>query len=228
MDAMEKIAARIRADAQAEIDGLNEQTRQSVQEIFRKYEAQGAQESEAILTRGRAAADERLERLSGAVELEQRKLELAAKQQLLDEAFALALDKLCAMPEKECIDWLADMAVRASETGREELIFSPQDRERMGKQVVAAANAKLVDKAAPELPGSLSESKVGALLDKVVKNTAAIVTGAGQLTLSEQTRPIRGGFILSDGEVEVNCAFETLVRMQREQLERQVAELLFA
>lgn len=228
MDAMEKIAARIRADAQAEIDELNEQTRQSVQEIFRKYEAQGAQESEAILTRGRAAADERLERLSGAVELEQRKLELAAKQQLLDEAFALALDKLCTMPEKECIDWLADMAVRASETGREELIFSPQDRERMGKQVVAAANAKLVDKAAPELPGSLSESKVGALLDKVVKNTAAIVTGVGQLTLSEQTRPIRGGFILSDGQVEVNCAFETLVRMQREQMERQVAELLFA
>ena len=228
MDAMEKIAARIRADAQAEIDELNEQTRQSVQEIFRKYEAQGTQESEAILTRGRAAADERLERLSGAVELEQRKLELAAKQQLLDEAFALALDKLCTMPEKECIDWLADMAVRASETGREELIFSPQDRERMGKQVVAAANAKLVDKAAPELPGSLSESKVGALLDKVVKNTAAMVTGAGQLTLSEQTRPIRGGFILSDGQVEVNCAFETLVRMQREQMERQVAELLFA
>lgn len=228
MDAMEKIIARIRADAQEEIDGLNEQTRQSVQEIFRKYETQGAQESEAILARGRAAADERLERLNGAVELEKRKLELAAKQQLLDEAFALALDKLCAMPEKECVDLLAGMAVRASGTSREELIFSPQDRERIGKQVVAAANAKLVDKAAPELPGSLSESKVGALLDKVVKNTAAIVTGAGQLTLSEQTRPIRGGFILSDGEVEVNCAFETLVRMQREQLERQVADLLFA
>ncbi len=228
MDGMEKIAARIRADAQEEIARLEEQTRQSVQELQSKYEAQGAQESEAILARGRAAADERLERLKGAVELERRKRELAAKQQLLDEAFALALDKLCALSEQDCIALLAGMAARASQTGREELIFSPQDRERIGKQVVAAANAKLVDRAAPELPESLSDSKVGALLDKVVKNTAAIVTGAGHLTLSEQTRPVRGGFILSDGEVEVNCAFETLVRLQREPMERQVAELLFA
>ena len=228
MDGMEKIAARIRADAEEEIARLNEQTRQTVQEILGKYEAQGAQESEAILARGRAAADERLERLSGAVALERRKLELETKQQLLEEAFSLALDKLCALPEQECVALLADMAVRAATTGREELIFSAQDRERIGKQVVAAANAKLVEQAAPELTGSISQTKVGALLDKVVKNTAAIVTGAGQLTLSEQTRPIRGGFILSDGAVEVNCAFETLVRMQREGLERQVAELLFA
>ena len=228
MDGMEKIAARIRADAEEEIARLNEQTRQTVQEILSKYEAQGAQESEAILARGRAAANERLERLNGAVALEQRKLELETKQQLLEDAFALALDKLCTLPEQECVELLADMAVRAATTGREELIFSAQDRDRIGKQVVAAANAKLVEQVAPDLTGSLGQTKVGALLDRVVKNTTAIVTGAGQLTLSEQTRPIRGGFILSDGAVEVNCAFETLIRMQREGLERQVAELLFA
>jgi V/A-type H+-transporting ATPase subunit E len=48
------------------------------------------------------------------------------------------------------------------------------------------------------------------------------------LTLSEETRPIRGGFILSDGDVEVNCAFDVLVRMERERLEKDVADLLFA
>ncbi|MFR4336255.1 MAG: hypothetical protein ACLT3D_10300 [Lawsonibacter sp.] len=30
-----------------------------------------------------------------------------------------------------------------------------------------------------------------------------------------------------DGPVEVNCSFETLVRLQREKLENQAAELLF-
>jgi len=30
-----------------------------------------------------------------------------------------------------------------------------------------------------------------------------------------------------DGDVEVNCAFETLVRVQREKLERDVAAILF-
>ena len=47
------------------------------------------------------------------------------------------------------------------------------------------------------------------------------------MTLSEETRPIRGGFIMVDGDVEVNCAFETLVRMQRERMERDVAAILF-
>jgi V/A-type H+-transporting ATPase subunit E len=30
-----------------------------------------------------------------------------------------------------------------------------------------------------------------------------------------------------DGDVEINCAFETLVRLQREKLEKEVAKVLF-
>ena len=51
---------------------------------------------------------------------------------------------------------------------------------------------------------------------------------SGTLTLSEQTRPMRGGFVMSDGEVEVNCSFETMVRVRREQLEKEAADVLFA
>ena len=54
-----------------------------------------------------------------------------------------------------------------------------------------------------------------------------MVTGTGMLTLSEETRPMKGGFVLVDDDVEVNCAFETLVRLQREKLERDVARVLF-
>ena len=51
--------------------------------------------------------------------------------------------------------------------------------------------------------------------------------GDGHLTLSEQTRPIQGGLILSDGDVEVNCSFETLVRLIRGETDREVAKVLF-
>lgn len=47
------------------------------------------------------------------------------------------------------------------------------------------------------------------------------------LTLSEESRPMKGGFILQDGKVEVNCAFETLVRLQRTEMAGQVAKALF-
>ena len=179
------------------------------------------------MARGRRTADERLERLKSAAQMERRKLELAAKQEVLAEAFDLALEKLCTMPEQEYVALLTKLALEASSTGREQLIFSPQDRSRVGKQVVVAANEALVKGVAPELPEAITESKVGAFLGKVVNTTAAMVTGTGLLTLSEETRPIKGGFIMVDGDIEVNCAFETLVRLQREKLEKEVAGVLF-
>ena len=47
------------------------------------------------------------------------------------------------------------------------------------------------------------------------------------LTVSEETRPIRGGFILKNGRIEVNCAFETMIRAERERTAGAVAKLLF-
>ena len=49
----------------------------------------------------------------------------------------------------------------------------------------------------------------------------------GKLTLSGETAPIQGGFILKDGNVEVNCAFDTLVRLQKAETAGQVAQRLF-
>ena len=48
-----------------------------------------------------------------------------------------------------------------------------------------------------------------------------------KLRLAEETRPIRGGFILREGRVEINCAFETLVRLEKSRSAAAVAKLLF-
>ena len=228
MDGIEKITRRILEDVERETAQTAAQAQEKAGQITAQYAQQARQEAQTILARGEKAAAERLERLESAAGLERRKLELSAKQQVMQQAFDRALDDLCGLPEAQYIELLAALAVKAARSGREQLIFSPQDRVRVGKQVVMAANELLVKDAVPALPDSLGESKVGAFLGKVVHSTAAIVTGTGQLTLSEQTRPIRGGFVMSDGDVEVNCAFETLVRMQREKLEKQVADILFA
>ena len=56
---------------------------------------------------------------------------------------------------------------------------------------------------------------------------AANGQSGGKLTLSGETVPIQGGFILKDGNVEVNCAFDTLVRLQKAETAGQVAQRLF-
>lgn len=226
MEGINKITQKIAQDAQAEISKLMAETEEKVKAIQATAAAQAQEEAEAIVERGRAAAGERLERLESASQMERRKLELAAKQEVLGEAFDLALEKLCTLPEKEYVDLLTKLALEAASTGKEQLIFSQKDRNKVGKQVVMAANDALLKERAPNLPPEVTKSKMGTLMDKLIHNTTAIVTGTG-LTLSEQTRDIKGGFIMVDGDVEINCAFETLVRLQREQMEKKVADALF-
>ena len=196
MNGIEKITAKIAADAEADVTRILAETEEKVRAIGAEAQAQAEKERTDILNRGRKAADERLERLQSASQMEKRKLLLGAKQEVVSEAFDLALEKLCQLPEKDLVDLLAALAVEASSTGREALVFSVKDRARIGKQVVMATNE-------------------------------ALVTGTGQLTLSEETRPIQGGFIMLNGDIEINCTFETLVRMQRESLEWAVAKKLF-
>lgn len=227
MEGIEKITAKIIQDSEAEITQLNRETDEKVLAIGESARTQVDKENAEILARGRRMADERLERLKSASKMETRKLELAAKQEVLGEAFDLALEKLCTLPDQDYIALLTKLVLEASSTGREQLVFSAKDRARVGKQVVVAANEALVSQVAPELPSAVAESKVGAFLGKVVNSTTAMVTGTGLLTLSQETRDIKGGFIMVDGDVEINCAFETLVRLQREKLEKDVAKVLF-
>ncbi|MGI5963441.1 MAG: V-type ATP synthase subunit E [Lawsonibacter sp.] len=227
MEGIEKITAKIVQDSEAEITRLMAETDQKVQSIGEAAKIQADKETAETLARGQRAAQERLERLKSAAVMETRKLELAAKQEVLGEAFALALEKLCTLPEEEYVALLTRLALEASTTGKEQLVFSPKDRVRVGKQVVVAANEAMVKGITPGLPETLTDTKVGAFFEKVVNTTAAMMTGTGMLTLSEETREMKGGFIMVDGDVEINCAFETLVRLQREKLEKEVAQVLF-
>ena len=227
MNGIEKITQRIDQDAQSEIDKILGDARAQAAGILARYEAQAQKESEDIVARGEKNAAERQDRLASVAQMEAKKLTLATKQEMLDKAFDLALDRLVSLPDEEYVALLADLAARAATTGREQLIFSQKARARIGKQVVAAANEKLAKAVAPELPDALAESKAGAILDKVVSGASALLAGTGMLTLSEETRPLRGGFILSDGDVEVNCAFETLVRLERGEISGEVAKALF-
>lgn len=196
MNGLDKITSRIEQDGRLEIDQLLSAARSEATEIAGTYAAQAEAEARKLLERGRQDAEQRKERLDSVDQLECRKALLAAKQELLDEAFDKALQKLQSLPQDKYVSLLADLAVKASTTGREKLIFSQADRARVGKDVVLAANKKL--------------SKKNAML-----------------TLAEETRPIQGGFILSSGDMEVNCTFASLVRLQRSELAGSVAKILF-
>ena len=194
MNGIEKITQRIESDAQAEIDRILGEARDEAARITASYRAQADAEARDLEAKNERAAAEQEERLVNAAQMKARKVQLAAKQEMVEKAYIQALDKLCAMPQEQYVAVLANLLVEASSNGREEAVFSKEDREQVGKAAVEKAN---------QISGK-------------------------QLRLSEETQPIRGGFILKDKNVEVNCTFETLVRLQKAETAGAVVKKLFA
>lgn len=231
MDGIEKITAKIAADTQAEIDALTAQAQAEADGITADYRAQADALKAELYARGVKDAEQRRERMTSVAQLECRKVQLGAKQELLERAFDRALEKLCALEGEACVDLLAGLLVKASTSGREQVVFNQRDRARVGKAAVTRANELLAKRVAPELPKvTTGNNKVDAIAEKVgkaVNAVSAMAQGTAMLTLAEETRPIQGGFILLDGRVETNCAFETLVRLEKTAMAGEVAKLLF-
>lgn len=199
MNGIEKITARLTSDAQAEIDAINAETDARCAEIMAEAEARAAEAYEKRMAKGRAECAAKSERMAATADMETRKAALAFKQEMVGEAFARAIDAISAMPRADYIEFLAFLAAKAAMRGDEELAFSEKDRADVGADVVKRANA-------------LSKAE----------------GGKGAMRLAPDSVDIPGGLILRSGNIEVNCAVDTLVQMHRSSLSSQVAEILFS
>ena len=193
MNGIETIIQRLNTDAKAETDALLDKARQDAAAITARCQAQADKETADLAARNQRAAAEREERLVSAAQMEARKTILAAKQAVMEEVYAKALEKLRGLPQDRAVEVLASLLNEAAPQGKGEVLFSAQDRETVGRAAVDAANAQ----------------------------------NGGQLTLSDETAGIPGGFILRNGSIEVNCAYDTLIRLQKTETAGQVARQLF-
>ena len=193
MNGIEKITQLIESDAQAEIDRILGDAREEAARIAAQYQGQADAEAAELAAKNEKAAAEREERLVSVAQMEARKVTLGAKQEMVEKVYIRALEKLRAMPDEQYVAVLADLLVQASSSGHEEVVFSKEDRERIGKAAVEKANA----------------------------------ASGKKLVLSAETRAIEGGFVLKDQNVEVNCTFDTLVRLQKAETAGAVVKKLF-
>lgn len=227
MNGIEKITARIQQDAEAEIQKILAEAEEKAKAIRSQYEAQAKAETVKAAEAAEKAALQLVERGEGSARMEAKKVILSTKQGLIDKAFVSAQQQLLQLPQAEYVELLARIAVNNSRTGKEEILLNGRDKEAVGDKVVARANQILAEQAAPECVKAPKATKAGKILDKVVTGANAILQGTAMLSLGEETREISGGLILRQGNVEVNCAFETQLRFLREELTAQVAHVLF-
>ena len=198
MDGITKIIERIEDDSRRELADVAAESAAKCAEIRDEFKKREEQLYGEALSAGAIEAAQHYERLKYVADLESKKQLLIEKQTLMDQAFTAAEQRLSSLPEDEYTAFIARLAAQSSQTGEEVLIFSEKDRPKIGKAVVKAAN-KL-----------LSENGKRAYLE-----------------LSDDTREISGGVIISGGDIEANCSLEALVSQYRNELSPRVAEILF-
>ena len=141
MNGMDKIISRMESDAKAERDAIAAAAEQKAAAIRHDYQATADSMQQDALIRRKAHNAEHLEHLNGSSQMLCRQRVLAAKQEIIDEAFAQAALALTQLPREQYIPLLAALAADNG-AGDEEILLSAADRAAVGQAVVDAANAK--------------------------------------------------------------------------------------
>lgn len=184
MNGLEKILARIAQDGEAKAQAALEEARQEAQEVEENFRVRGERVRAQLIAQGEEEGERRAQRLASAAALEGRQLLLAAKQEVLEEAFAQALEVLRGMPQEEYVAFLTKNLAAAAPEGRGQVVFNAGDRARLGKEVVAAANDLLGEAGQLTLAPECREMAGGFVL-----RDGSVEVNCALETLVEQQRP---------------------------------------
>ncbi len=194
----ERIIGRVLDDAQSKAENIKAEARVSAGAVVDEARQKAERQKRQILDQAGKEAEEQKRRILGIAQLESRKDLLATKQSLIAQAFSKTLDELTNLDDQAYQALLKKMLLSFSESGTENVACSAKDCQR--------------------LPQSFWQDVNEALRSQGKK---------GELKPAEETRDIRGGFVLLTDGVEVNCSFEALLAMKRDELEPEVAAVLF-
>ena len=198
MTGIEKITARIEADAQAEVAAIKAAADERCAALRAEYDKKAQEAYWERIRSGVKECESRVDRMGRLAQMESKKSVLGLKQSMVNEAFDRAVERICSMPVEEYVDAMATLAAKSSVSGKEQLILSERDCARCGEALVAAANAKLAAEGRP----------------------------AG-LTLSAERGDMKAGFLMREGDVSVNCSVEVLAELCRTDMAAKVASALF-
>lgn len=198
MNGIDKITARIEADAAAEAAQMARETDSRCAQIRAEAEKSAQEHYWARMKQGMKAVEDRSARLAGTAGMEAKKAILAFKQEMVASVFDAARQQIMSMPKAEYIRFLTDKAVSACSTGREVLVFNEADKKSVADKVLAAANKAMESAGKP-----------------------------AELTIAQETGRFAGGIIVRQGSVEYNCTVDALMEQARQTMAAEVAALLF-
>ena len=219
MTGLEKVIARIIADAEADAARILAEADAECDAIRAQYDAATAAERARLREKADRECEALITRAKSSAAMAKRNAVLEARARLVDEAYAAAEKEIRTLTEEKYLDLLLTMlrgSLRRQLDGEREIrevygedvapnqyevILNRVDRERYGKRLLEM----------------LERSTVGKLRSEDVS----------RVVLATDVAPIEGGLILRCGSVESNCSLEVLFAEVRRATEIKESHVLF-
>jgi V/A-type H+-transporting ATPase subunit E len=144
MSDTKRASSEIEKKATDEARACDEKTKEEIQRIEKAGREKAARLSQ-----------ERKQRMISMAELEDRKNLLGVKQEVIEEAFSAAVEKVLSFDPEYYGDFLINLILQADPQGTEEILVNETDRARLGNGWVGHLNQRL------EQAGKKSEMAIG-------------------------------------------------------------------
>lgn len=198
MSNVNNITSKILKDAEVRKESILKAAEEEKNKILSKKAASAKELEAEILAKAEVEAKAKKERILSGAKLKVRNDKLAAKQEVIDSVFKASIEKLNALGQKEFLDFLKSSICALDIEGDETL------------QLNAQGLGFIDDKFMLEINSSLKSKGL-----------------KGEIKLNQTAGDFSGGFILEKNGVEINNTFESLVESLRDELELDIAKVLF-
>lgn len=197
MTGIEKICEKILEDAKDRIDKTITTANKKASEIINSAKEEAEQRKKEILEQAQTEAEALKKRKIAGAQLENRKMWLKVKQDIIEDVLTMAIKKLKEFPNEEYEKILIEMIKSSANTGEEVILISEYDSKRVSEDFVSKINSELKAKG---------------------------LNGNTSLNISNNIE--NGGFILKQGDIEINNSFDTILKFKRDELEEEIVKEL--
>ena len=209
---IEKITEKILADARKYADAKIAAANAEAEDIIASAQMRAESISDSYRRRISAIDAESKARAASAEEFEMRNAGLAVRAEMIGRVFSAAHDRLLAMPDDRYLGFL-------------EKLLSGAMKERENSE--SAKTETLDDYDEFDKYELLLNARDRERFGEKLTEFACKASGDKPVVLSGEVADIDGGFLLRWGAVDLNCSFSQLVSRAREDMERDVCEILY-
>ncbi|CAG7840207.1 V-type proton ATPase subunit E [Clostridium haemolyticum] len=198
MSNIENLTSKIIENAKSTAKDIIDKAKEKENNIISKKVSIAEKERNIILSKAKDESKLKKQRIISNANLQVRDMKLSAKIEVLDKVFNDSIQKLNGMTTSEMINFIRNSILSSEIDGDEEIIID-------------SSNLVITPQFVEEL-------------NKELKSKGKI----GKLKLSSENRNIGGGYILAKNGIEINNTFDFLVKSLRDDIESEVAKVLFS